>query len=96
MVPIYITLNAQLGYSFLYNIHQIYSNRKKREQKGKKEIFLLQRKKKSAQFGFDYASYLGMQSPGVWGNAVAKGFGGGLGLINAPKPLSLATGGVRP
>lgn len=33
MVPNYIILNNQLGYSFLYNIHQIYTNGKKRKQK---------------------------------------------------------------
>lgn len=52
MVPNYITINDQLGYSFLYNIHQIYSNGKKKKQ----NIFFLQRKKD--QFGFHYASYL--------------------------------------
>lgn len=44
VVPNYITLNHRLGYSFLYNIHQIYSNGKKRKQK--ETLLFLQRKEK--------------------------------------------------
>lgn len=59
MVPNYIILNNQLGYSFLYNIHQIYTNGKKRKQKETFFFFFfLQRKRKKDQFGFDYANYL--------------------------------------
>lgn len=54
VVPNYITLNDQVGYFFLYNIHQIYSNGKKRKQN--ETFHFLQRK--NHQFGFDYANYL--------------------------------------
>lgn len=49
VVPNCITLNDQLGYSFLYNIHQIYSNGKKRKQNERFFFFFfLQRKKKNS------------------------------------------------